>query len=94
MPEYSKTKTSYYRRLYVAHLINSEVNSVPAIIAQTGMPRRTVQDTILALHELDIDCEFVGGNKNGGYRINDWGAINSGWIRLNRAKLKQVLGFA
>ena len=92
MTEYSKTKTSFYRRLYVAYLIDSGINSVPAIIQHTGMPRRTVQDTILALHELDIDCEFVGGNKNGGYRISNWGAINPEWISANVSKLQQVLG--
>lgn len=92
MSEYSKTKTSYYRRLYVAYLIHTKIDTVPAIIVYTGMPRRTVQDTILALSELDIDCEFVGGNKNGGYRINDWGAINLEWISANVSKLQQVLG--
>ncbi len=43
----SKTKTSFYRRLYVAWLIHSETaSSVPAIMAATGMPRRTAQDTL------------------------------------------------
>lgn len=92
MSEYSKTKTSYYRRLFIAHLINTNINTVPAIIEYTGMPRRTVQDTILALSELDVECEFVGGNKNGGYRINDWGAINPNWISANLSKLQHVLG--
>ena len=48
----SKTKTSFYRRLYVAWLIHSETaSSVPAIMAATGMPRRTAQDTLEALAE-------------------------------------------
>lgn len=92
MSEYSKTKTSFYRRLLVAHLIECGINTVPAIIKETGMPRRTVQDTILALNELDIDCEFVGGNKNGGYCIKNWGAINRDWVAKNRVSIQQVLG--
>ena len=55
----SKTKTSFYRRLYVAWLIDSgTADSVPALMAATGMPRRTAQDTLSALEELDIRCEF------------------------------------
>ena len=46
----SKTKSSFYRRLYVAWLIDSGTAvSVPAIVEATGMPRRTAQDTLAAL---------------------------------------------
>ena len=46
----SKTKTSFYRRLYVAWLIDSGTAcSVPALMEATGMPRRTAQDTLAAL---------------------------------------------
>jgi len=89
----SKTKTSFYRRLYVAYLIDSGVNSAPAIIAATGMPRRTVQDTIAALSEIGIACEFSGPTKTGMYRINDWGPINSRWIKNNLQHVKDVLDF-
>jgi len=45
----SKTKSSFYRRLYVAYLIDSGLaSSVPALTEVTGMPRRTAQDTIAA----------------------------------------------
>ena len=51
--ESSKTRTSFYRRLYVAWLIDSgSACSVPALMAVTGMPRRTAQDTLAALAEL------------------------------------------
>ena len=53
--EVSKTKSSFYRRLYVAWLIDSQTaTSVPALMEATGMPRRTAQDTIAALADLDI----------------------------------------
>lgn len=89
----SKTKTSFYRRLYLAHLIDNGCHTVPAIIEATGMPRRTAQDTIVALHELGITCEFVGGTKNGTYKISDWGAINTAWITSNLGTIKRVLGY-
>ena len=45
--EVSKTKSSFYRRLYVAWLIDSQTaTSVPALMEATGMPRRTAQDTM------------------------------------------------
>ena len=53
--EVSKTKSSFYRRLYVAWLIDSQTaSSVPALTEVTGMPRRTAQDTIAALADLTL----------------------------------------
>ncbi|MBD1549892.1 winged helix-turn-helix domain-containing protein [Pseudomonas typographi] len=94
----SKTRTSFYRRLYVAYLICSgRACSVPALMEATGMPRRTAQDTIAALAELDIECEFeqAGGSRNhiGRYRIKDWGAIDPRWVERNLANICQVLDY-
>ncbi|KRP42725.1 hypothetical protein SAMN04490190_4464 [Pseudomonas libanensis] len=94
----SKTKSSFYRRLYVAYLIDSQLaSSVPALTEATGMPRRTAQDTIAALADLDIVCEFEqqegARNHAGNYRIRDWGAIDRRWIEANLASIKQVLGY-
>lgn len=94
----SKTRTSFYRRLYVAWLIDSGAAcNVPELIAATGMPRRTAQDTLAALAELDIDCVFSqqeGERNNAGqYQIHDWGPINRDWIDANLSSLKQALGY-
>lgn len=94
----SKTKSSFYRRLYVAWLIDTgAATSVPALVAATGMPRRTAQDTLAALADLDIDCRFTqedGERHNAGqYRIYDWGAIDQQWIERNLAQLKSALGY-
>jgi hypothetical protein len=94
----SKTKSSFYRRLYVAYLIDSGLaSSVPALVEVTGMPRRTAQDTIAALGDLDIRCEFeqAGGERQnaGHYRIRDWGVIQPQWIEANLAMIKAVLGY-
>ncbi len=96
--EISKTKSSFYRRLYVAYLIDSKLAcSVPELTAVTGMPRRTAQDTISALADLDIECEFEqqegARNHAGSYRIRDWGAIDKRWIASNLASVKTVLGY-
>ena len=56
----SKTKSSFYRRLYVAWLIDSgTATSVPALMEATGMPRRTAQDTLAALADLDIPVSYT-----------------------------------
>ncbi|MGB4073407.1 winged helix-turn-helix domain-containing protein [Pseudomonas sp.] len=94
----SKTRSSFYRRLYVAWLIDSgTASSVPALMNATGMPRRTAQDTLAALAELDIDCVFAqdAGERNnaGHYLIRDWGAINPHWIAANLVQIKSVLGY-
>lgn len=89
----SKTKTSFYRRLYVAYLIHSGINTVPAIVRVTGMPRRTAQDTIIALGEIDILCHFQGANKDGNYRIDDWGAIRYPWVKTNLKHIAATLNY-
>lgn len=94
----SKTKTSFYRRLYVAWLIDSgTATSVPALMTATGMPRRTAQDTLAALADLDIDCAFSqddGERHNAGhYEIRNWGAIDRRWIADHLPQIKATLGY-
>ncbi|MEJ5864704.1 winged helix-turn-helix domain-containing protein [Pseudomonas farsensis] len=94
----SKTRSSFYRRLYVAWLIDSgTATTVPALMEATGMPRRTAQDTIAALADLDIVCEFEqqSGARNhaGDYRIRNWGAIDKQWISQHLGQLRDVLGY-
>lgn len=96
--EISKTRSSFYRRLYLAWLIDSgQASSIPALMAITGMPRRTAQDTLAALAELDIDCVFEqhpGERNNAGhYRIRDWGAIDRQWVAGHLEQIKSVLGY-
>jgi hypothetical protein len=82
----------------VAYLIDSRIaSSVPALMEATGMPRRTAQDTIAALADLDILCEFeqLDGARNhaGGYQIREWGAIDKDWIAQHLVQIKTVLGY-
>ncbi|QKE65647.1 helix-turn-helix domain-containing protein [Aquipseudomonas campi] len=96
--EASKTRTSFYRRLYVAWLIDSgTATTVPALMAATGMPRRTAQDTLAALAELDIDCAFSqhDGERNnaGHYVIRTWGPIDRAWVGAHLAQIRSLLGY-
>ena len=84
---HTKTKTSLYRRAYVAWLISTGINSVPAIMKATGMPRRTAQDTIAAIPELSIVLE----NKGGSYSVVDWGMLNKSWLNDNSQHVSDVL---
>jgi hypothetical protein len=91
--KHSKTKTSYYRRLYVAYLIDSGTNTVQGLIDATEMPKRTLQDTLKVLSDLDIVCESRGGTKATSYRIVQWGAIDKKWIKSNLQHVKGVLEY-
>ncbi len=86
---HSKTKTSFYRRIYVAWLISQGINTVPKIIAATGMPRRTAQDTLEAIHELAIELD----NNSGTFAVLEWGAVNQDWVGANIDHLKTVLEY-
>jgi len=94
----SKTRTSFYRRLYIAHLIDAGIaESVPAIVEVSGMPRRTAQDTLSALAELDVVCEFeqTAGerHRSGRYVIRDWGPISPVWVARHIAEIAGALGY-
>ncbi|MFG6667547.1 helix-turn-helix domain-containing protein [Halomonas sp. HNIBRBA4712] len=93
----SKTRSSFYRRLYVAYLIDQGTHSVPMLMEATGMPRRTAQDTIATLAELDIECVFEpteGERHNSGrYVIKQWGAIDRDWVAAHAERLGKALGY-
>ncbi|MOA61026.1 hypothetical protein D3C78_1860620 [compost metagenome] len=61
------------------------------------MPRRTAQDTLAALAELDIDCQFIQGegarHNAGDYEVRDWGAINRQWVGAHLPQIRAVLGY-
>lgn len=96
--EISKTRSSFYRRLYLAWLIDSgTATTLNELMAVTGMPRRTAQDTLAALAELDIDCQFQQEegqrHNNGCYQIINWGPINPAWLAEHHAQLRTLLGY-
>jgi len=47
------------------------------------MPRRTLQDSISALDDIGIECQFIqdGERDNAGYyKIKTWGPITPAWV--------------
>lgn len=89
----SRTSTSFYRRLYIAYLIDCGVNTVPKLIAEIDIPRRTAQDTLLALEDIGIKCVFIGERKNGCYSIESWGVIDKDKLALEVETIKLALGY-
>lgn len=89
----SKTKTSFYRRLLLAYLVDNGFNTLAKIQAEINIPRRTAQDTIAAMQELDIECTFVGASKNGHYQIESWGPFDKDWIKENMDRIRETLAY-
>lgn len=89
----SRTKTSFYRRLLLAHFIDEGINTVPKIMMEIEIPRRTAQDSISSLKDLDIVCSFKGALKDGEYIIESWGGISANWVANNVDSIKIQLGY-
>jgi len=88
--EASKQKKAYYRKLYLAHIISSARHDLHSLEAETGMPRRTLQDAIKAMDDIGIACHFVQDgpkHRHGYYQVGDWGDHNPQWVKENIAKL-------
>mgnify|MGYP000044143474 FL=1 len=93
--EVSKQQRAFFRKLYLSHLISQEPLNVTALQKMTGMPRRTLQDTLKDLGDIGIECSFIqqeGGRNNAGYyQVDCWGPIDPSWINNNLARLEAVL---
>ncbi|WOT05889.1 winged helix-turn-helix domain-containing protein [Shewanella youngdeokensis] len=90
----SKQQKAFYRKLFIAHQIDTETHNLLSLHQLTNMPRRTLQDSIAAFSDLGIECEFVqeGVRNNAGYyKINDWGPINSLWVNEYIDEIKLIL---
>ena len=90
----SKQKKAYCRKLWLAQLINSARHDLHSLEAETGMPRRTLQDSIKAMADIGIICSFVQDgpkHRHGYYRIVDWGDHNLDWISANLDSLEAML---
>jgi len=91
----SKQQRAFFRKLYLSFLISQEQHNLTSLQKQTGMPRRTIQDSIKDLSDVGIECAFIqheGGRHNEGhYEINDWGPIRAEWIAQQQAMIESVL---
>ena len=90
-----KPKIAYYRKLYLAYLIDTEKHNLVSLEEKTGMPRRTIQDTMKSFEDVGISFEFVQKegalNKQGHYVITSWGDHNKNWIKDNMLNIVDVL---
>ncbi|MGL4476561.1 MAG: helix-turn-helix domain-containing protein [Shewanella sp.] len=93
----SKPQIAFYRKLYLAGLIASEPQNMVSLQARTGMPRRTLQDTLVACQDIGIVIEFKqqGERNNAGvYCLQDWGPIAPTWVETHWLQLEQALSDA
>jgi hypothetical protein len=92
----SKQRRAYCRKLLLAYIIASEKHDLLSLEEATGMPRRTLQDSIKAMADIGIDCEFVQDgpkHRHGYYRIVAWGDHDVQWITAHVKDLRHwVLG--
>jgi hypothetical protein len=93
---YSKQKLAFYRKLYLAYLIDNGEYNVPMLEKITGMPRRTIQDCIKVLEDISIEVSFQTQegkrNNDGIYRISSWGPIDRHWVASQMPHIGAVLG--
>ena len=89
----SKSKKSFYRKLLLAHFIDNNINTVPKIMKEIDIPRRTAQDAISGLKDIEITCFFKGALKDGVYIIESWGGISPEWVSDNLVKIKLELNY-
>lgn len=88
---YSKVKTSFYRKILVAYLISVGTNSVPLLLEVTSMCGRTLQKILRTLPEIDIVIGCEGGVKTRTYSIQSWGMISKKDVEINMKHIINVL---
>jgi len=94
VPAISRQRRAYCRKLYLAHLIATARHDLRSLEAETGMPRRTLQDTLADMSDIGIACVFRQDgprNHHGYYGIEDWGDHDPGWIARHLPELRAAL---
>jgi hypothetical protein len=90
-----KPKKTYYRKLYLAYLIDTQKHNLVSLVEKTGMPKRTIQASMKAFEDVGISFEFVQKegalNKQGHYIITGWGDHDKKWIKDNLLNMVDVL---
>ena len=90
-----KYNSAFARRLVISHLVNTiDRPSVPALMQETGWPRRTIQDVIKAIPGLGIKIHFKQDgrrNNDGYYVIDNWGPFDPAWVGSHLKSLESSL---
>lgn len=92
MTKLSHTRSSFYRRVLVTHLIDNGYNTVPTILKETQWPKRTLQGTLASLAEINIELVCSGGTVNKTYEIKSWGMLDKNTVKERLPDIKQALG--
>ena len=90
----TRQRRAYCRKLLLAHLVAGGRHDLRSLEALTGMPRRTLQDSLADLPDIGIDCRFVQDgprHRHGYYQLVDWGDHDPGWIERNLDELRAIL---
>lgn len=86
----NKTKLAFFRRMYIAYLIDTmQNNQVPDLMSITGFSRRTLQSVIEGLSDYCITCEYIKTENR--YVIKDWASIQRQWVFEHIKEIKQEL---
>ncbi len=90
-----KLNSTFARRLLITHLVVTiDRPSVPALMRETGWPRRTIQDVIKAIPGLGIEIHFKQDghrNNDGYYVIDSWGPVDPHWVSQHVDAVKAAL---
>lgn len=87
MAKNTSLNVSICRKGYLLLIIDNGYDTLPKMMMQSRMPRRTIQDTLATMHELKVELE----NDNGVYRVIDWGFLNKASICIHLMEIKHVL---
>jgi hypothetical protein len=90
-----RSQRAFFRKIYLAWLIDNGRHNLRTLQEKTDMPRRTLQDCLKDLEDIGIRCSFEqsDGERNncGFYKVQDWGPIRRSWVRSNLPLLKEEL---
>jgi hypothetical protein len=90
----SKSQIAFFRKLYLSLLIDEDRHNLLSLQQLTGMPRRTLQDTIASLGDVGIEVEFIQTKERhnaGYYQLLTWGPIDLAWVNGHRELLLAAL---
>lgn len=92
VPMNPQARSPLLKRLYMLHVIDTNVLDKMQLIAKLGWPRKTVEQM------LNTITQSVGASierrANRTLYVKDWGPINRDWIRKNLNVIRETLNVA
>lgn len=90
-----KSAVAYYRKLYLAYLIETQPHNIKSLVQQTQMPEPTIKTSLNGLSDIGIIHSFVqtdgARNMHGNYQIDDWGDHKKVWVKENLQYVVDIL---